>query len=135
MSDSLLTPWTVALQEPIRLLCPWDFPGKNTGVGCRFLLHGTSMTQGSKPCLLHWWADSLPLSHRESPCWLLEGRYIFLPEFPQGSPPHCWQCLQQLMTVASFVYWYGRQCFISHSSPLVYNLLPPSATSQTAHLP
>ena len=21
-----------------RLLCPWDFPGKNTGVGCHFLL-------------------------------------------------------------------------------------------------
>ena len=24
--------------EPTRLLCPWDFPGKNTGVGCHFLL-------------------------------------------------------------------------------------------------
>ena len=23
---------------PARLLCPWDFPGKNTGVGCCFLL-------------------------------------------------------------------------------------------------
>ena len=23
-----------------RLLCPWDFPGKNTGVGCHFLLQG-----------------------------------------------------------------------------------------------
>ena len=22
----------------LRLLCPWDFPGKNTGVGCHFLL-------------------------------------------------------------------------------------------------
>ena len=30
------TPWTVAL----RLLCPWHFPGKNTGVGCHFLLQG-----------------------------------------------------------------------------------------------
>ena len=25
-------------QQPTRLLCPWDSPGKNTGVGCRFLL-------------------------------------------------------------------------------------------------
>ena len=25
--------------QPTRLLCPWDFPGKNTGVGCHFLLH------------------------------------------------------------------------------------------------
>ena len=23
---------------PIRLRCPWNFPGKNTGVGCHFLL-------------------------------------------------------------------------------------------------
>ena len=25
-------------RKPTRLLCPWDFPGKNTGVGCHFLL-------------------------------------------------------------------------------------------------
>ena len=25
-------------QQPIRLFCPWDSPGKNTGVGCHFLL-------------------------------------------------------------------------------------------------
>ena len=25
-------------QQPTRLLCPWDSPGKNTGVGCDFLL-------------------------------------------------------------------------------------------------
>ena len=24
----------------VSLLCPWDFPGKNTAVGCRFLLQG-----------------------------------------------------------------------------------------------
>ena len=26
--------------QPTRLLCPWDFPGKDTGVGCHFLLQG-----------------------------------------------------------------------------------------------
>ena len=31
------TLWTVARQAP---LCPWDFPGKSTGVGCNFLLQG-----------------------------------------------------------------------------------------------
>ena len=25
-------------QQPTRLLCPWDSPGKNTGMGCHFLL-------------------------------------------------------------------------------------------------
>ena len=32
--------------EPTGLLCPWDFPGKNTGVGCHFLLQGITPTQG-----------------------------------------------------------------------------------------
>ena len=43
-----------------RLLCPWDIPGKNTGVGCHFLLQGIFPTQGSSPhllSLLHWQLD------------------------------------------------------------------------------
>ena len=28
--------------QPARLPCPWDSPGKNTGVGCHFLLQGGS---------------------------------------------------------------------------------------------
>ena len=34
MSDSV---WPHR-RQPTRLLCPWDSPGKNTGVGCHFLL-------------------------------------------------------------------------------------------------
>ena len=37
--------------QPTSLLCSWNFPGKNTGVGCHFLLQGIFPTQGSKPCL------------------------------------------------------------------------------------
>ena len=50
MSDSLGIPglW------PTLLLCPWDFPGKNTGVGCHFLLQGIFPTQGLNLWLLHW---------------------------------------------------------------------------------
>ena len=43
--------------QPTTLLCPWDFPDKNTGVGCHFLLQGIFLTQGSNICLLHWQAD------------------------------------------------------------------------------
>ena len=52
--------WTITCQ----LLCPWDFPGKSTGVDCHALLQGIFLTQGSKPCflgLLDWQVDSLPL--------------------------------------------------------------------------
>ena len=55
------TPWTVAHQDP---LCPQDLPGKNTGVGCHFLLQGIVPIQGLNPsllCLLHWQVGSLPL--------------------------------------------------------------------------
>ena len=45
---------------------PGIFPGKNTGVGCYFLLQGIFLTQGSNLSLLHWQVDSLPLSHQES---------------------------------------------------------------------
>ena len=43
MSNSL---WPHGL-GPTRLLYPWDFPGKNTGVGCHSLLQGIFPTQGS----------------------------------------------------------------------------------------
>ena len=54
MSDSV-TPWTAAHQIPISM----EFPGKNTRVGCHFLLQGIFLTQGSNPCLLHWQVDPL----------------------------------------------------------------------------
>ena len=42
-----------------RLLWPWDFPGKNTEVGCHFPLQGIFPTQGSNPhlcvsCIGRW---------------------------------------------------------------------------------
>ena len=39
---------------PTWLLYSWDIPGKNTGVGCHFLLKGIFLTQGSNLGLLHW---------------------------------------------------------------------------------
>ena len=39
--------------RPARLLCPWDSPGKNTGVDCHFLLQVIVPTQESNPGLLH----------------------------------------------------------------------------------
>ena len=39
--------------QPTRLLCPWDSPGKGTGVGCHFLLQGIFQTRGLNLGLLH----------------------------------------------------------------------------------
>ena len=61
MSDSL-RPFGL---EPARLLCPWNSPGKNTGVDCHSL-QGIFPTQGLKPCLLHCRQILDHLSHQGS---------------------------------------------------------------------
>ena len=60
---TVCNPWTVAHQAPLSV----GFASKNAGVGCHFLLQGIFPNQGLNPCLLHWQADSLPLSHQGSP--------------------------------------------------------------------
>ena len=44
-----VAPWTI---QPTRLLCALDSPGKNTGMGCHYLLQGIFLTQGSNLCFL-----------------------------------------------------------------------------------
>jgi len=66
VSDSL---WLHGLQ-PTRLLFPWNFPGRNTGVGCHFLLWEIFSIQGSNPrhlCLLHYRQILNLLSHWGNP--------------------------------------------------------------------
>ena len=41
----------------------WGFPGKNTRVGCHFILQGILQIQGWNLHLLHWQVDSLPLCY------------------------------------------------------------------------
>ena len=63
MSDSLRSH---GLLSP-RLLCPRDFPGKSTGVGCHFLLQRIFLIQGLNPGLLLCRQMLYPLSHQGSP--------------------------------------------------------------------
>ena len=62
---------TIACQIPLsmgfsRLLCPWNSPGKNTGMGCHFLLQGLPHPgiERASPALQ---VDSLLLSQQGSP--------------------------------------------------------------------
>ena len=66
----------VQLFDPMdcRLLCWWNFPGKNTGVSGHFLLWAIFPTQVLNRCLLHWQMDSLPLCHLGAntlPYWVM----------------------------------------------------------------
>ena len=49
-----------------RLLCPWNFLDKKTGVGCHSLFQGILLTQGSNPGLLHCRQTLYCLSHQGS---------------------------------------------------------------------
>ena len=55
------------------------FPGRTTGVGCHFLLQRMFLTQGLNLHLLHWQADSLPLSHLQSPHFIYNGLHLLTP--------------------------------------------------------
>ena len=56
-------PWTVACQFSLCI----EFSRQEYWSGCHFLHQGIFLTQGLNPNLQHWQADSLPLSHQESP--------------------------------------------------------------------
>ena len=80
MSDSL---------QPTSIFCPWDFPGKNTGVGCHFLLQAYGVTDvkfwKSLPRHLSWRLGHSALPPRPP----ARGR-VSSPRAPQwGLQPHC----------------------------------------------
>ena len=71
----------LTLCDPMGSSVHGDSPGKNTGVGCHFLLQGIFLAQGPNPSLLylmHWQVESLLLSPREAP-WLISIRIMSQP--------------------------------------------------------
>ena len=67
LENLLITQLCPAPRDPMDCIPPWNSPGKNTGLGCLFLLQGIFLTQGLNLCLLHWQVDSLPTHHLGSP--------------------------------------------------------------------
>ena len=53
--------------QPARFLCPWDSPGKKTGMGCHFLLQGDLADPGIEPGSPALQADSLSSEPRGKP--------------------------------------------------------------------
>ena len=70
-------------RQPARLRCPWDSPGKNTGVGCCAVLQGVFLTQGSIARLLHGRWALYSLSRLGSPPRLVP----LFPTLPRNSHP------------------------------------------------
>ena len=104
--------WPHGLQ-PARVLCPWDSPGKNTGVGCCFLLQAIFSTQESNLhllCLLHWQAGSLPLAPPGKP----QGKSS---QGKAGEDKHMWHGTESLWNFNSS----SIKC-ASHTHPAILNM-------------
>ena len=80
-----------------RLLCPWDSPGKSTGVECHFLLQGIFPTQGLNPGLPHCRQTLYRLSHQGSPHQILPGWDTQLLGQEPAVSPFDWQSNRALL--------------------------------------
>ena len=58
--------------QPVRLLCPRNSPGKNTGVDCHSLLQRIFQTQGLNCGLLHHRQILYHLNYREFPYYIMQ---------------------------------------------------------------
>ena len=126
-------------------LCPWDSPGKNTGVDCHALLQGIFPTQGSNLRflrLLHWQAGSLPLAPSGMPmsCLRLHSNYVFSSalflghiemNFPTPPPLRCLNSIKYLyISKLRKIQYTEEYIILSFKSPFVlalhlHRVLPP----------
>ena len=97
----------VSLCDP--MVCPWNSPGENTGLGCHSLLQGIFLTQGWNPGLLHCWQILYHMSHQESPHYILSP-YLF----------YTWKCLPFWLPSSYFPFSYPILTFGNQKSDLFF---------------
>ena len=73
-----------------------DFPGKNTGVGCHFLLQGIFLTQESNPGLLHCRQIFYQLSYK--------GSLKYTGDTHTHTGIKCFSCVQLFVTPWTITY-------------------------------
>ena len=72
MSNSFVTPWSVARQTPLSM----GFPRQGYWSGCHFLLQGIFPTQEWNPGLKHCGQTPYRLSHRGNPPYVADGHHM-----------------------------------------------------------
>ena len=107
--------------KPSRLLCPWDSPGKNTGVGCHALLQGTFPTQELDPGLLHCRQILYPMSQQGNPRTL---EWVAMPSSRGSSPPRDRTHVSRISCIGRWVLHHQQHLgspIIMHLSPQIIN--------------
>ena len=121
--------------ESISLLCPWDYPSKNTGVDCHFLLQGIFPTQGSNLHLLHrlhWQAVLYHQCHLGSPmcvcvCVCDTHMYIHTHTFTLSN-------IHMYMCVCKYIYVCINIHFLAADSKVSWGRVALLSCIQRCHL-
>ena len=113
------------------LPCPWDFPGKNTGLGCHALLQGIRKIQGSNVGLLHWsrfftvWAtrEAQETLYSETNCLIFLSFSFLIYDVQIILPP--WGSFEKLKEPVFIKYLYSSLSSLLPVHPLSPVLIPP----------
>ena len=104
-------------RKPTRLLCPWDSPGKNTGVGCHFLLQCVKVKSLSRvrPSVTPWTAAY------QAPPSMGFSRQEYWSGVPLPSPIKCYSmhCSHSTVNLLQKSPWQSSLLSVSHNqSPM-----------------
>ena len=127
VSDSL---WLHELQLT-RLLCPWDFPDKNTRVDYHFLLQGIFPTRGLNLSLLHWQVDSFTTESSGNPVlswnrlfWELWISWTWMPKSLHSFGKFSRINILNALPLFSFWNFSNCRCFFNCLPWLMYTFSP-----------
>ena len=95
--------------QPIRLLCPWDFPGKNTGVGCHRLLHRDIYTS-------IFTSQTIYIDIHEFPLYFSFQSTLFFYFFVYASPFSNMRNLMFLIHLFSIYLLHQSYLYVAHFS-------------------
>ena len=108
--------WTVLPPQGASLLCPWDYPGKDTGWVAISSSRGSSQPrdQTHVPCIGRWILS--PLSHLGSPIGTLEDWNF---RHPRKASLSRWHHLKYLKEMRETTVWiYGARIFLTEETSI-----------------
>ena len=94
--------------QPTRLLCQQNSPGKNTGVGCHFLLQEISPTQGSNQGLPHNRQILYPLSHLGSSLSRIRQSIALCRYYYKNENPSEWHSTELCPALIQLLLWKSK---------------------------
>ena len=119
-------------RQPTRLSCPWDSPGKNTGVGCHFLLQCVKVKSLSRvrPPVTPWTAahqapPSMGVTRQEYWSRVPLQRFLKIDSFQELALKPSLVCFLVFNSVTCFVFYFSGLVFFFFFGDTAYGILVP----------